>query len=259
MKRFSLFFTLAVMTAVVASAQVDIQLHYDFGRLTNPGAESTRPNVTSTVEAFIPDRLGSTYFFVDMDYYSDGIGGAYWEISREFTFAKAKGNHSFAGHIEYDGGLKKDKYTGYGASYQQCFLLGPAWNWHNDSFSKTASIQLMYKQYLKQTASNLKAHASFQLTGVWSITFAKGLCTFSGFADLWYGYVPTWDENGVQKKDMVFITEPQFWFNIVGRNRQHKKLSVGTELELSNNFIYPSDGYTRTFYFNPTLAVKYTF
>lgn len=254
MKKFFLV-PLMAMFAVVAMAQVDFQLHYDLGRTINSESESNRPNLTSTVEMFHPDATGSTYFFIDMDYFSDGVGAAYWEVSREFTFANLKSSN-FAAHIEYDGGLSVNKYTPmYASRYQQCILVGPAYNWHNANFAKTFSVQAMYKQYFSN--STCKAIASFQLTGVWSTTFAKGLCTFSGFADLWYGYTPRYGADG-QKKGLVFITEPQFWFNIINKDKQHGKFSVGTEWELSNDFIYPTNS-SKTFFFNPTVAVKYQF
>ena len=254
MKKYFLSAVMA-MFAVVAMAQVNVQLHYDLGRTLNPNSESDRPNVTTTVEMFHPDATGSTYFFVDMDYFSDGVGAAYWEISREFKFKELQSSN-FAAHIEYDGGLKSNKYTGFSSRYQQCFLLGAAWNWHNENFAKTFSLQAMYKHYLKQ--GSLKSVPGFQLTGVWGTTFAKGLCTFSGFADLWYGYTPRFDNKGAQKKGLVFITEPQFWFNIVNKDKQHGKFSLGTEWEFSNDFIWPTEG-KRTFFFNPTIAAQYVF
>ena len=35
-------------------------------------------------------------------------------------------------------------------------------------------------------------------------------------------------------------------------------LSVGTEIEISNNFIFP-DAQKKYFFVNPTIALKYTF
>ena len=256
------FFAVMAFSSLVAEAQVNIQLHYDLGRNINSVAEPNRPKLTSTVEMFKPDRTGSTYFFVDMDYYSDGVAGAYWEISREFTFAKPAESSTFAAHIEYDGGLSNNKYAHSSSSatsrFQQCFLLGPAWNWHNGDFSKTFSFQLMYKQYVKQKsqyngAGDYKAIASFQATAVWSTTFAHGWCTFAGFADLWYGYVPRFKESGEQKKGLVFLSEPQFWLNFPST----KGFSIGTEWEFSNDFIWVANN--KTFMWNPTIAAKYVF
>lgn len=252
-----LFLTpLMILFAATVMAQVDFQLHYDLGRNINSKSESNRPKVTSTVEMYHPDATGHTYFFVDMDYFSDGVGSAYWEVTREFAFKNFK-NSNFSAHIEYDGGLTVNKYTPqYANRYQQCFLVGPAYNWHSADFSKTFSLQAMYKQYLKN--STCDAIASFQLTGIWSTTFAKGLCTFSGFADLWHGYTPRYGVDGQQKKGLVFISEPQFWFNIINKDKQNGKFSVGTEWEFSNDFIWSTNS-SKTFFFNPTIAVKYTF
>lgn len=259
-------FSLSVLIsfAMATSAQFNLQYHYDLGRHLNSNSESDRQLFTVTAEFFRPDKLGSTFLFIDMDYRGSsdnthpGLGqylgpiSAYWEMSRDFTFAKVKNtNSSFTAHIEYDGGL--NNYL----SFQQSVLVGPAWQWHNNDFSKTFTFQALYKQFF--SAQGLNAHASFQTTAVWGINFAKGLCTFSGFADLWYGYTTSFDANGVQKKGLIFLSEPQFWFNVLGKNRKNDKLSIGTEFELSNNFIWRTGGATRTFYFNPTLAVKYTF
>jgi hypothetical protein len=251
-----IFMAVALLTSLVARGQVNVQLHYDLGRRLNPDAESTRANLTSTVEMFRPDATGSTYFFIDFDYYSDGVGGAYWEVSREWTLGKSLKSSSFAAHIEYNGGLSLNKYTEVGSRFQQCILVGPAWNWHSSNFSKTFSTQLLYKQYFKQASNNLDALASFQWTNVWGITFAKGWCTFSGYTDLWYGYIPRFNAEG-QRKGLVFTTEPQFWVNFKHPSTGTGTFSVGTEWEISQNFIWANS--SRTLFINPTVAVKYTF
>ncbi len=251
---------------MTASAQFNLQFHYDLGRHMNPESEANRQLFSVTAEFFKADKLGSTFIFIDMDYRGNkdyqqiqlnpldyqGPISAYWEMSRDFTFAKVKNtNSNFSAHIEYDGGLNNFR------SYQQSILFGPVWNWHSNDYNKTFSFQALYKQYFK--AGNCDAHPSFQTTAVWRINFAKGLCTFCGYADLWYGYIPEFDENGIQKKGIVMNTEPQFWFNVFGRGRQNNILSLGTEVKINNNFIWRTNNSTRTFFVNPTLAVKYTF
>ena len=72
MKKLSLCL-LGCLLAVVAGAQ-NIQLHYDFGSALYHSLD-TRPKVTTTVEMFRPDRWGSTYFFIDMDYTKNGARG----------------------------------------------------------------------------------------------------------------------------------------------------------------------------------------
>ena len=269
-----LFLLAAAAISMTASAQVNIQLHYDLGRNLYPNDESNRGYFTTTVEMFKADRLGSTYFFVDMDYSGNyrnpvngedsnvsGNIGAYWEVSRDFTFYKVKRNdkHNFSAHIEYDGGLSQ-----VAGAFQQAMLVGPAWSWHNADFKKTFTLQVMYKQYFNSTdAAGVRAHdahPSFQITPIWNITFANDLCTFSGFADLWYGWGSNFTADDGQQKGLVFLTEPQFWFHIVNKGKTSNRLSVGTEVEISNNFIYATPygmNTNKTFFINPTIALKW--
>ena len=76
----------------------NVQLHYDMGHLNSD--ISGRPSVTTTVETYKPDKWGNTFLFVDLDYYHDGVAGAYWEISREMNLSS---NKQWAAHVEYDG------------------------------------------------------------------------------------------------------------------------------------------------------------
>ena len=237
-KAFKIAAFVAILVCIAPAYAQNIQLHYDLGRHIYSDDEPERQYVTASLEQFKADRLGSWYYFVDLDLRSHGMTGAYTEISREFTLKKDK---PWAAHIEYDGGLNC------GGSFQHAALLGPAYNWHNADFSRTWSLQALYKQYF--AGNDLDALSSFQLTTVWAITFYKSKFTFSGFADLWYGYRPRWAASGRQCKGLVFISEPQFWYNII------PKLSVGTEWELSNNFVYPASTH-RKFFFNPTIALK---
>ncbi len=249
-----LFFIAAAMLATMVTVQAqNVQLHYDFGRDMNKALNAdngSRPRMTLTYETFSADKWGSWFYFVDLDFYSRGIQGAYTEISREFTVAKPTENLSLAAHIEYDGGFCVGRRTTWGSIYQQAALIGPAINGHNADFSTTWSAQLMYKQYFKDAYDN-KAYSSFQLTGVWSTTFCNKALTFSGFADLWRGQ----KANG--HGQLVFLTEPQLWYNfntlVDGLN-----LSLGTEWEFSNNFVVNNyDG--KTCFVNPTIALKWNF
>ena len=236
MKKSIILFFLTTLTAVSVNAQ-NIQLHYDFGRHIYSTEEKGRQDVTATFENFSADDLGSWYYFVDLDLDKDGVMGAYSEVSREFTIAKATESSSFAAHVEFDGGM------GRGGSYQSAALFGGAWNGHNADFSTTYSVQAMYKQFFKQSGG-IDAYASFQLTGVWSTTFANKACTFSGFIDFWRG------EGAYHHGKLIILTEPQIWWNIT------PKVSVGSEFEISNNFVYNTAN-DKSFFINPTLAVKF--
>ena len=229
-------FCLALMAvaAMGVSAQ-NIQVHYDFCRNIYPDQEDGRQKVTVTLEQFKADQWGSWYYFVDVDMTNKFTEGAYTEISREFNIGK-KG---FAAHVEYDGGLNKS------GSFQQAALLGGAYNGHNADFSKTWSVQLMYKRFFKSYEYS-SAYNSVQLTGVWGLNFANKKCTFSGFVDFWRG------ENANGNGQLVILSEPQFWYNITDH------FSVGSEVEISNNFIYNTYD-DKSFFVNPTLAVKWNF
>ncbi|KGF37689.1 hypothetical protein HMPREF2136_05685 [Prevotella bivia DNF00650] len=247
-KFFSLVIALMAMTTSMQAQNV--QLHYDLGHSLYDDL-SNRQSVTTTVEMFKPDKWGSTFLFTDIDYKKDGTIGAYWEIAREFNLTQ---NKQWAAHVEYNGGAGTgEAENGYsGNRYQHAFLAGGAWNWHSQDFSKTFSVQLMYKYYFVNHHTGYRPFSGFQLTEVWGLTFAKGLCTFDGFADLWY------DPNVNGK--LIFLTEPQFWVNMNKLKGWDKiNLSLGTEVEISNNFVWNNKGKNNKFYAIPTIAAKWTF
>lgn len=222
-----------MMLATCVSAQ-NVQLHYDFGRNIYSNEEAGRQKVTMTLEQFKADQWGSWFYFVDIDFSRKFTEAAYAEISREFNI----GSKGFAAHVEYDGGLNK------GGSFQQSALLGGAWNGHNADFSKTYSVQLMYKRYFK-SYNYTNAYHSLQLTGVWGLNFADKW-RFAGFIDFWRG------EKANGHGQLVMLTEPQLWYNV------NEHLSFGTEVELSNNFVYNLYN-DKKFFVNPTIAAKWNF
>ncbi|MBQ9204541.1 MAG: DUF5020 family protein [Prevotella sp.] len=227
-----------MLAACMTVGAQDIQVHYDLGRNIYTGEESNRQKVTVTLEQFKADNWGSWYYFVDVDMSRHFTESAYTEISREFNLGKQS---PFAAHVEYDGGLSRN------GSFQQSGLIGAAYNGHSEDFSKTYSVQLMYKQYFK-SYDTTHAYASAQLTGVWSVMFADKKCTFSGFIDFWRG------EKANGHGCLVVLSEPQFWYNF------NEHFSIGTEWEFSNNFVYNSDpASTKTFFWNPTIAAKWNF
>ena len=223
------------VAALTANAQ-NIQLHYDLGRNIYPDEEAGRQKVTMTLEQFKADQWGSWFYFVDIDFNRKETMAAYTEVSRELNIGK----QGFAAHFEYNGGLS----SGWG-SYQQAALLGAAWNGHNADFSKTYSVQLMYKRFFKD-AHDLPAYNSFQLTGVWGLNFLDRKLTFSGFIDFWRG------EKADGHGQLVILSEPQLWYNATSH------FSIGTEWEFSSNFI--TNLYNdKTFFINPTIGLKWNF
>ena len=245
MKRFLL---LILLVSTLSAKAQNVQLHYDFGRhayksLNSSDKSMARPALTSTVEMFRPDKWGSTFFFVDMDY-NQGVQGAYWEIAREFNFWQNSKVNWLSVHIEYNGGLNR-----IAGSYNDAFLFGLTYSGHSKDFSKTWSITASYK-HIPRTVnlSGKKDEANFQITGVWGITFLKKYLSFIGFIDFWRECRP-W-----QGTSYILLAEPQLWFNFNAiKGCEKLNLSVGTEVELSNNFV------AKGFFAIPTVAVKWTF
>lgn len=233
MKKVLVVFLLIGLWATSAVAQ-NLQLHYDMGRAFYKSLEE-RPQVTTTVEMFKADKWGSTFFFVDMDYSSEGVASAYWEIGRDLKFWDAP----IAAHVEYNGGLKYINHA---------YLAGPNYVWDNTDFSKGFTFSAMYKYIQK----NPKPH-NFQLTATWYMHLWDGKFTFSGFADFWKEKHA--DVNG-NNHNYIFMSEPQFWLNLNKFKHVNKdlNLSIGSEWEITHNFAL-LDG----FYFIPTLAMKWTF
>jgi hypothetical protein len=220
---------LAVAAFGYASRAQNIQLHYDFGE--------NRKLFTSTVEMFKPDKFGSTFFFIDMDYSSDarninnGLSLAYWEIARAFKWNE---NQKFMPRVEYNGGVFKldGKETPF-ISIENAYLAGIERTWASTDFSKILTLQANYK-YIQD-----KENAAFQLTAVWTLQMLKGKLSFLGFADFW-------KEEMFWGTSYRFLSEPQLWYNF------SRKFSVGSEIELSNNFVGPE------FAVKPTIALKWT-
>jgi hypothetical protein len=228
MKRVLLVFFFA--NIFVTTQSQNVQLHYDLGE--------NRNFFTTTVEMFKPDSWGSTFFFIDMDYSSDarnvdnGISLAYWEIARSFKWNE---NQTFQPRVEYNGGvLKLDGINTPFIPIENAWLAGVERTFAAADFSKILTLQANYK-YIQD-----KEDASFQLTAVWTIQMLENKLTFTGFADFWKEEM-FWGSN------YRFLSEPQLWYNAT------KNLSLGSEIELSNNFV------ANEFKVMPTLGVKYTF
>ena len=236
MKKFlscSFFLSLFMLLSSMNVSGQNIQLHYDMGR----------SYLTSTVEMFKPDAGGSTFFFIDLNY-DPRVTGAYFEISRELCFWQESTADWLSVHLEYNGGL--DTVNG---SYNNSWLGGLTYSGHSDDWSKTWSFSAMYKA-IPGTVSLLgkKSMHNFQITGVWNMDFFDHWLSFNGFVDFWKEARP-W-----QGTDYIFITEPQLWVNLNKlEGWENINLSVGTEVELSANFV------AKGFHAMPTAALKWTF
>ncbi len=239
MRKIILALSAIMLMSCVLSAQ-NVQLHRDWGRNIYTGSDKnleSRAPLTTTVEMYKPDSWGSTFFFVDLDYLSDdkGVGGAYWEISRELQFWKAP----VSIHVEYNGGLNSDS-----GSFNNSYLFGLTYSLASKDFSKTLTISAIYKSisYAPKDANN------FLFTAVWNVWFARKALLFSGFVDFWRENRP-W-----QGTSHILLSEPQIWYNFNTIEGWEKiNLSVGGEVEISNNFA------GKGFYAIPTTALKWTF
>ena len=229
---FALLSGLMVFMASDAVGQ-NLQLHYDFDRRS----------VTSTVEMFRADGSGSTFFFVDLDY-SPKVTGAYWEIARELCFWKESNASWLSVHVEYIGGLNTQA-----GSFNNAFLGGLTYSGHSEDWSKTWSLSAMYKLIPGTvTAAGDKQDHNFQITGVWNLDFFDHWISFNGFADYWR------EARAWQGSKFIFLAEPQLWVNLNKvRGWDKVNLSLGTEVELSNNFV------RKGFCVMPTLAAKWNF
>ena len=229
-----LFISLLFLTVIqTVSYGQNIQLHYDAGR----------QSMTSTIEMFRADNCGSTIFFVDLDY-NPKVSGAYWEISRELCFWQDSRMAWLSAHVEYNGGL--DSKNG---SYNNSWLGGLTWSGHSKDWSKTWSLSMMYKA-IPGTVDALGRNQvhNFQITGVWNLDFFNHWLSFNGFADFWREMRP-W-----QGMEFIFLAEPQLWVNLRNIKGWEKvNLSLGTEVELSSNFV------GKGFHAMPTIGAKWTF
>ncbi len=222
-------FFVVVVLFIAFAAKVgaqNIQLHYDIRRNC----------ATSTVEMFRADKYGSTFFFIDMDFAPKAVG-AYGEISRELCFWKESKVNWLSLHIEYNAGLSNT------ISFDNAWLGGLTYSGHSKDWSKTWSLSAMYKVI----PGNAQMH-NFQITGVWNLDFFDHWLSFNGFADFWR------EERAWQGTKYIFIAEPQLWVNLNKIKGCEKfNMSIGTEVELSNNFV------VKGFDVMPTVAVKWGF
>jgi len=241
MKKLALI--LFVSLLALSSYAQNLQTHYDLGK--------DRKFLTTTVEMFRPDKFGSTFFFIDMNYGVAGIEGvslAYWEIARALKFGKCP----VALHLEYNGGFGQFPATPFNGAYQinDAYLGGIEYSLNAKDFSRGITLQAMYKNIRGKNQN------SFQVTAVWYANFFNNKLTFDGFADFWkednvfqIGVDPNGDRI-LETTKFVFLSEPQLWYNCC------KNFAVGSEIELGYNF---TGNPTKGFHVNPTAALKYTF
>ncbi len=242
--KFTLLLAIFTLGTFVIKAQ-NLQLHYDFGK--------TRKLTTATLEMFKPDKYGSTFFFVDMDFGGkiennrpDGMNLAYWEIARSFKWSETQ---KLEPRVEFNGGMGRG--DGFDYKINNSWLIGGQYTMNTADFSKILTLQANLKHINDGKIDNgeFKNMTSYQFTAVWALNFFENKLSLIGFADFWRQDHAVVDNDGSwTTSKFVFLTEPQIWYNTC------KNFSFGGEIEMSNDF-----GTNKGFMVNPTLAVKWTF
>ncbi len=203
------------------SISQNLQLHYEASR--------DREYLVSTLEMFKPDQYGSTFWFVDMEYDSPEIKGvslSYWEIARTFSLPIK----NLSATIQHNDGIASFGNLG------QVWLLGV--NYYLDLGFMALPLDILYRDVAGSSSLN------FQLTTTWFIPLLDGNIECSGFVDLW-----SQDKADGDGKQLVLLSEPQVWYNA------NEHLAVGSEIEISNNFVVGADGIQVL----PTIGLRWTF
>ena len=236
--------------------QLDMQAHGNFSELLygrGAGIVQGLPLSTFTLEGTGLDKIGSTYFFIDLEVgnanvFSDKmLGGTYIEFTREWCFWRKSRLSGLSVHTEFDAGV------GYGGDswgsrangwdFKTALLGGLSYTWL-DPGKWMVQLQLLNRYTLKDRYGN--GGEGFQMTLVWQYDPVKWF-TFSGYGDFFAN--PEGGRLGPEAFHVV--VEPYCWFNITGY------LAVGTRIRTSYNFYKDCGTYDRRFYCAPTIGLKW--
>lgn len=240
-KKIALSVALFVVGGISCFAQ-NLQLHFD-PRHALHSKDFARNYVTSTFEMFKPDKWGSTFMFVDLDFnMSKGnIGLAYMEIARDQNLGKLP----IKAHVEFNGGVGKTK-SNYGFSIENAYMLGASYPFAIGRFN--FNTYATYKLYTFDKNSH-----DIQWTLTWNANFFEDKVTLCGFFDIWSQNKIKAKEGWKSGKKAVIITEPQIWYNVTSN------FSVGSEIEITSNFYTNAETKKDKAFVNPTIAVKWNF
>jgi hypothetical protein len=236
-----LFISIFAVSALADSPSLNLQFHYDIRR--------DHPTVTQEFLAF--DRLGYTFFFMDInfDHYrqSGGLSDVYFEFMRYFRIIRWK-QLEWNITLQYDDGSEP---------VNQVWLAGI-----NLGNIKYGEFQLSTEFLLKK---EYQLKINWQYTLVWYGEFLDHKLVFNGFMDYWINDIdnshwPHFDPE-VAATRYSFQTEPQLGFKI----NSHWK--IGSEVEISHGFLGSVTGKLSTkesykyhqWYFLPTVFIQYDF
>ena len=253
--------------APTRTLQVNMQAHGNFSELLygkNSSLVQSLPLSTFTIEGSGADRIGSTYFFVDLEVGNASnlknkmLGGTYLEFAREWCFWGKSKAAALTIHTEFDAGVGYggDSWgsTGNGFEIKTALLGGLSYSWFGDKYF--FQIQLLNRYELKDYYGC--GGEGWQLTFVYSYEPVKWF-TLAGYADFWQNPI---DNTGVKslkrERSFHFAIEPYIWFNVTDY------LAIGSRLRFTyNNYTGLVDetenifDYDRKAYFAPTIALKW--
>lgn len=251
------FYKMALMLGLSAVASLsteaqNVQLHYDFGRTLYPELQKGRPNVMLTVEQQSPDKFGDTFYFVDMNFKGQGAVAANWKFFRNLKFWDGP----WTLHLRYDGGLRfintniNTDTPRPAVSLKDAFFTGASYTFMTPDRKLLLQGIAAYK-YIKKHETPHNWEATF----VWKYAPGSGAFSATGFATLWQEKF-NWATPGTtpQYTNYRFMAQPQFWLNLnkLKGVSEHCRLSVGTEVRISNNVD------AKQFVVMPTLALKWS-
>lgn len=238
----------------------NFQFYYDLGSSMQNlyGKEyqtlKNRPIATATMEDFIIDKWGSSYYFVDFSWLGGQSVSALWELTRSFNL---KDNWGL--QLTWDGGLafidKKPFHSGDflpGIYLGDAVMFGPSYTFSSSDFSKFLTLTAYYRV---NYANEVNKWANYELKAVWDLQFADGKFNTQGFLSWFSDYRY---KNGSKDKEFAtrLVTHPQFWCNL---NKFESisndfRLSIGTEIRITQN-IEEFD----KFLVVPAIGLKWTF
>ncbi len=244
----SLLFALLPFSLLKAQEVKDLnlQFHWDF----------QRDFLTVTQEFYGTDKLGFTFFFMDLnfDHYrggefrkQDGVTDFYFEFMRYFKIASVK-RWDLNFTIQYDDGTAPIARWWLAGLNLSNIVLGPF----------NLSTEFLLKQ-------EYKLKVNWQYTLVWYAEFFGGKLIFNGFLDYWMNDIdnPTWPKFDPEfaRTKYSLQTEPQIGW----RFSPHWK--IGSEVEISRGFLGSVSGrlmqeenyrYDK-WYVLPTVFLQYNF
>ncbi len=231
-------FTLVLIVSSFSIYAQNLQLHFDPRHALHGDKISEKNYFTATFEMFKPDKWGSTFMFVDLDFNQSrgNIGTAYMEIARDIKLGKSP----IMAHVEFNGGVGNAE--NFGFSIANAYMAGASYS----TMIGKANIgtYLVYKYNAFAKVSN-----DVQWTVTWGVDLLNNKVRICGFLDVWTQDKKATLGDGHSGKHIVLLTEPQFWYNLT------PNLALGSEIEISNNFLKRKD----KAYINPTIAAKWNF